>query len=156
VQQLDAKLKAGQALKPPLDQKINQFKQAAAPKDIAVSYVSTPIKLRVVSTPIKLEVPPLPAGVKPEAKIEIPVNIVRMYNFNEAVEVTLDPPAGVPGLQQVKATIPAGAAAGKAELTPQKNAPAGDHVFNVKAKGKFGNVNFETTGQVTVKVEAAQ
>jgi hypothetical protein len=156
VQQLDAKVKAGQALKPPLDQKINQVKQAAAPKDIAVSYVSTPIKLRVVSTPIKLEVPPLPAGVKPEAKIEIPVNIVRMYNFNEAVEVTLDPPAGVPGLQQIKATIPAGAAAGKAELTPQKNSPAGDHVFNVKAKGKFGNVNFETAGQVTVKVEAAQ
>jgi hypothetical protein len=59
-------------------------------------------------------------------------------------------------LQQVKATIPAGAAAGKAELTPQKNAPPGDHVFNVKAKGKFGNVNFETTGQVTIKVEAAQ
>lgn len=156
VVQFDAKVKSGQALKPPLDQKINQVKQAAAPKDIAVSYVSTPVKLRVVSSPIKLEVPPLPAGVKPEAKLEIPVNIVRMFNFNEAVEVTLDPPAGVAGLQQIKATIPAGAAAAKAELTPQKNAPAGDHVFNVKAKGKFGNVNFETTGQVTVKVEAAQ
>lgn len=156
VVQLDAKIKQGQALKPPLDQKLNQVKAAAAPKDIAVSYVSTPVKLRVVSSPIKLEVPPLAAGVKPEAKLEIPVNIVRLFNFNEAVEVTLDPPAGVPGLQQLKATIPAGAAAGKAEITPQKNAPAGDHVFIVKAKGKFGNVNFETAGQVTIKVEAAQ
>jgi hypothetical protein len=153
---VDAKVKQGQALKPPLDQKLNAVKQAAAPKDVNVTYVSTPIKLRVLSSPIKLDVPPLPAGVKPEAKLEIPVNIVRMYNFNEAVEITFDPPAGVAGLQQLKATIPAGAAAGKAEITPAKNAPPGDHVFNVKAKGKFGNVNFETTGQVTIKVEAAQ
>lgn len=156
VVQLDAKVKQGTALKGPLDQKLNQVKAAAAPKDLAVSYVTTPVKLRVVSSPIKLEVPPPAAAAKPEMKTAFPVNIVRMYNFNEAVEVTLDPPAGVPGLAQIKATIPAGAATANAEIMPQKNAPAGDHVFNVKANGKFGNVNFETIGQVTIKVEAAQ
>jgi hypothetical protein len=153
VQQLDAKVKQGQQLKQQMDQKLNQVKQATQAKDINVSYVTTPVLLRVHASPIKLEVPPPAQAAKAEAKIEVPVNIVRMFNFNEAVEVTFDPPQGVPGLQQIKATIPAGQTAGKAELVPQKNTPAGDHVFNVKAKGKFGNVNFETTGQVTIKVE---
>lgn len=155
VKNLDAKVKQGQQMKQPLEQRFNAIKNAAQPKDINVSFVSTPIKLRVHDSPIKLDLPPPAAAAKPEMKAEFPVNIVRMFNFNEPVELTFDPPPGVPGLQQLKATIPAGQTAGKVEITPQKNAPTGDHLFKVKAKGKFGNVNFETNGQITIKVEAA-
>ncbi len=149
---LDAKVKTGNTLKQQFDQKLNAIKQAAQPKDIGVSFVTTPVTLRIHASPIAVEVPAPPVG-KPEQKMEISVNIVRSYGFNEAVEVTLDPPAGVPGLQQVKGTVAAGETAGKIELTPQKNAPPGDHLFQVKAKGKFGNVNFESTSQTTLKLE---
>jgi multidrug efflux pump subunit AcrA (membrane-fusion protein) len=155
VKQFDDKVKQGQQLKQQFDQRFNNIKNLAQPKDIGVSFISTPIKLRIHASPIKVEVPPPAQAAKAGMKTEVPVNIVRMFNFNEPVEVTLEPPSGVPGLPAVKATIPAGQTAGKAELTPQNNAPAGDHVFNVKARGKFGNVNFETVGQVTIKVEAA-
>jgi hypothetical protein len=153
--QLGEKVKQGQQMKQQFDQRFNEIKNKAQPKDVLVSFLSTPIKLRVHASPIKLDIPNPAQPAKAGMKSEIPVNIVRMYNFNEAVEVTLEPPPGVPGLTAIKAAIPAGQTAGKAELTPQNNAPAGDHVFNVKARGRFGNVNFETIGQVTIKVEAA-
>lgn len=154
VKLLDDKVKLGAQMKQQFDQKFNNIKTAAAPKDVQVSFLSTPVKVRIVASPIKLVVPAT-ADATAGTKVEVPVSIERLYTFGEPVEVTFDPPAGVPGLPQAKAMIPAGQTVGKLEYTAQANAPAGDHTFSVKARGKFGNVNFETIGQIVIKVAAA-
>jgi hypothetical protein len=155
VAELTEKTKQGMALKTQVDARLADAKKNAAPKDVAVSYVSTGVKLRIHAAPIKLELPPELGTIKAGEKKEVSVSIVRMFNFKDAVELTLEPPAGVAGLANAKISIPADQTSGKVEFMPQKNAPAGSHTFTVKAKGKFGSVNFESVGQAILKIEAA-
>jgi hypothetical protein len=154
--ELAEKVKTGNQMKQQLDQRLSDAKKNAQPKDLAVSFLSTPIKLRVHKAPIKLELPPSLGSVKAGGKIEITVPVVRMFNFKEAIEVGVNPPENVPGLSKVKGSLAADQTQVKIEFAPQKNAPAGEHPVVVKVKGKFGAVNFETEGQSTIKVEPAE
>jgi hypothetical protein len=152
---LTEKVKTGDAMKKQLDSRLADVKKNAAPKDINVSYLSTGIKLRLHAAPVTLETPSSPLVIKAGEKQETEIKLTRLFEFKEAVEITLDAPNGVAGLQNAKGTITADKTSVKIELAPQKNTPPGEHTFTVKAKGKYGQNNFESVGKLVVKVEAA-
>ena len=141
-------------VKQQIDQRVNQIKQANQPKDVQFAIASTPIKLKIVGSPIALTVNNPPAAVKQTEKIELPVTINRLYNFAEQVELTLQPPQGVQGLSIQQVNVPNGQTEGKLEINAAQNATPGQHACVVKAKGRFNNVQVETTAPVTITVEA--
>ncbi len=152
--EMDAKMKATQAAKQGIDKRLDEIKNANAPKDLDAAFVSTPIKVRLVASPIQLAVVDAPAPIPQGQKIEIPLTVARLYGFDSPVEVTLEPPQGVAGLTVNKVTIPKEQTAGKFEVMAASNATVGDHVVTVRAKSQFNSVNVETVSKITVKVAA--
>jgi hypothetical protein len=157
----EAALKAAQdkvtqanQMKQQIDKKVNDAKQANQPKDVQFAIISTPIKLKVAASPFNLTAT-APAGpVKQEQKSELPIKIERLYGFADQVEFTLEPPQGVQGLSAPKVTLNKDQAEGKLEVAAAGNATVGQHKCTVRARGRFNNVQVETTSEVLVTVEA--
>jgi len=149
----DALLKKAQALKKKVDTDLNNIKKANAAKDVTVSVVSTPIKLRIHNSPVKIKAQAAPGTLKQGAKLEVPVSVERLFGFEDQLVVTLEAPKGVSGLSVKSVTLPKGQTDGKFEITANDKASPGEHQFTIRAKGKFNNVNIESTEQLTLKVE---
>lgn len=150
------KVTAGNQFKQQLDQRVNQIKQANQPKDVNFPLYSTPVKVKIVSTPIGLAVAPLGAPIKQGEKGIATATVTRLYNFADAVNLTLELPQGVQGLSAQQVAVPNGQAEGKLEIAAAANATPGDHAVTIRAKGRFNNVEVQQTATVMVKVEAVE
>lgn len=137
------------------DKRVADTKTAVQPKDANFSLFSTPVKIRVLPSPLKLAPAAPTTAVKQGDKAEVAVKLERLFGFADAVELTFEPPQGVPGIKAEKVALPNGQADAKFAVTAEKNAPAGEHKITVRAKAKFNNVNVESTETVTLKVDPA-
>jgi hypothetical protein len=147
------KLTAANQFKQQHDQKVNQIKQANQPQDKQFAIASTPIKLKIVASPINLTAANPPAAVKQGEKQELVAKLERLYGFAEQIELRLEP-QGVQGLAAQQVNVPNGQAEGKLEITAAANATPGAHACVVKARGRFNNVQVESSATVTITVEA--
>ena len=148
------KVTAANQFKQQHDQKVNQIKQANQPQDKQFAIASTPIKLKIVASPITLTAANPPAAVKQGEKQELVAKLERLYGFAEQIELRLEPPPGVQGLAAQQVNVPNGQAEGKLEVTAAANATPGAHACVVKARGRFNNVQVESSTTVTITVEA--
>ena len=94
-----------------------------------------------------------PTAMKPGAKHELAVKLERLYGFDDQVELTLDPPSGVQGLSAEKLTLKKDETQGKLAITIADNAPPGQHACTLRARGRFNNVQVETTANVAITIE---
>jgi hypothetical protein len=136
-----------------MEKRVDDAKKASQPKDVQFALVSTPIKLRIHASPIKLMPGQTAAAIKPGDKQELEVKLERLYGFGDDVELSLEPPPGVQGLSAPKLTLKKGQGQGKLEIATAENTSPGQHACTLRARGKFNNVQVETTALVTVKVE---
>ncbi len=155
LKELQGQLKQAEQQKPVIAKKVDDLKKAAAPKDVNVAVISAPIKVRILDSPIKISATAPAAGVKPGEKVEIPVKVERLFGFEDQVEFSFEPPAGVTGLTANKPIVAKGQADGKFDITAANNATPGEHTITIRAKVKFNNVNLESTEKIVVKVEPA-
>lgn len=157
----DADLKAAQAklaeatkLKTATDKRLADAKTANTPKDLNFALVSTPVRLRILPAPYKATAEN--AALKQGDKAPVTVKLEKLFGFDDAVELTFDPPAGVAGLSAAKVSIAKGQAEGKLELAAAANATPGEHKGVIRAKGRFNNVAVEEVATITLKVEAVE
>lgn len=147
----DAKLKAAQQVKTTVDKRLNDAKAANNPKDLQFAVISSPIKVRIVETCLNMTASN-PAALKAGEKLELPVKVDRLYGFDDAVEVTIEFPNGIKGMTANKLTLAKGQAEGKVEITSAKDASVGEQTITVRAKGRFNNVDNQTTQTLTLNV----
>ncbi len=147
------KVTQGNQFKQQLDNRANQVKQNNQPKDTNFALVSTPIKLRIHPHPFKFTATAPPAAVKQGEKQELPVKVERLYGFAEQVELFFQSPQGVQGLAAQQVKLNKDQADGKLEVTAAANATPGQHPCTVRCRGRFNNVQVETTATVMVTVE---
>lgn len=148
------KITAANQFKQQLDQRVNQIKQANQPKDVQFAVASTPIKLKIAASPINLTATNPPAAIKQGEKQELVAKLERLYGFAEQIELRLEPPQGVQGLSAQQVNVNKDQAEGKLEVTAAANATPGAHACVVKARGRFNNVQVESSTTVTITVEA--
>src|SRR4029450_4967013 len=89
---------------------------------------------------------PLKAGQKQELTIQVE----RLYGFKDSVELSFNPPEGVPGLSAPNVTLNKDQERGKLEIVSTDKTPPGQHVCTPRARGKCNNVQVETVLSVTV------
>ena len=148
--------KQGQAntLKQAADKRVTDTKQANQPKDIQFALATTPVRLRIRPSPFDLT-PTAPASpVKQGQKQELVVKLDRLFGFGDTVELTLEAPQGVANLAAAKVTLNKDQSEAKFEVTAGDNTPPGQHACTIRAKGRFNNVQVESTATVAVTVEA--
>ncbi len=160
--QADAKLKELQetqkradAAKKDADKRLDDIKKANQPRDVTWALASTPIKLRVRNAPFELAAAAGPLNLAQGAGGEVVLQLKKQFGFDDKVDISFEPPPGVPGLSAKNFSIEKGQAEGKLALTVDKNAPEGEHSATVRARAKFNNVNVEATAPVVIKIAKA-
>jgi hypothetical protein len=125
-----------------------------APKDVNVLFYSNAFTLKVAPTPATVTVGAVPGPLAPGAKLEIPVSIKRLYDFAEAVDLTLVPPQGVAGITAPKVTVAKDQSDAKLSIEAAAGATAGEHQFTLQATLKFNGQDLKSEQPVTVKILA--
>jgi hypothetical protein len=146
------KLKEANQIKSQCDKRLDDAKKASQPKDVAFALISTPIKLRINASPLKVTTDPTAQSLKPGAKQELTVKVERLYGFADSVDLTLEPPSGLNGLSATKITLKKDEQQGKLEIAAADNVPPGQHACTLRARGKFNNVQVETTTNITITI----
>ncbi|QDU25789.1 hypothetical protein ETAA8_08600 [Anatilimnocola aggregata] len=149
------KAKQADDLKKQIDKRLDDAKKAAVPKDLNMALVSSPIKIKIASAPYTLSSAG-PTTVKQAEKSQLVVKLDRLYGFADSVDLSFDAPAGVNGLAAGKITLKKDEGEAKFELSADKKVAPGEHTAMIRAKGKFNNMNVETSFPVVIKVEEAK
>ncbi|MEO8427956.1 MAG: hypothetical protein ABI651_12675, partial [Verrucomicrobiota bacterium] len=108
-------------------------------RDAAVAIYSAPIKLRIAAVPIQLSVESVGTRVEQGGRVEIPISLKRLYEFNDSVELTLAPPKDVVGLKTAKVTVPKDETEVKLVFEASPDATPGEHKLTLQAKLQFNN-----------------
>ena len=81
------------------------------------------------------------------------MKVERLFGFADDVELSLEPPSGLQGLAAAKAALKKDQQEGKLEIAAAEGAPIGKHACTLRARGRFNNVQVETTAGVTISIE---
>ena len=146
------KLKKTTDMQKAAEKAIADAKTASTPKDVNFFVTSTPIRLRVAESPLKLNLPAKFGPVKQGEKLEVMVAVEKLFGYDDAIEVSLEPAPGVNGLTANKLTIAKGQAAGKLEVQAAAAAPAGDQAVTLRFRVKAGNANLDTIHNAMLQV----
>jgi hypothetical protein len=76
----------------------------------------------------------------------------KLFGFDDAVEVSLEPGPAAAGLTAGKLTVAKGQAAGKLEIQAAATAAPGDQVAVIRLRVKAGNVNLDSVHNLTIQV----
>jgi hypothetical protein len=160
-QAADAVSNEANAKKAAIDQQKNQADQvakqkadAAKPKNIQVTYYSTPVTVKIAPAPLKVEATPPSAALKPGEKQELAVNLSRLYGFAEQVSLSLVVPDQSIGVKAPDVNVPKDQSAGKLVLEAGPNAKPGEHQATLRAKLSFNGQQLQVEQPVAFKVES--
>ena len=141
------------------DQKAQQSQQQANKRGVNHIIYATPVTITVVDYPIKLTGPTEKLAVKQGEKLEIPLQVERLYEFKQPVNFQLILPGGVGGLQIRNVNIPGDKPDGVINVTAQPTATPGDHTLTLRATMNFNGQNLtldQTIVLSVAQVEAAK
>lgn len=147
--------KQAEDLKKQADNRVKNEKNRNKPKDVTLSVVSSPVRVRVERYPIKPEIKS-PGKIKQGQKVEVPVSIQRKYGFNDNVDIDFELPGGVRGISGKRLRIDKGKNAGKLALSINKDATPGKHRANLEMRFRFNNVTLELNEPFEFEVEKVE
>ncbi len=150
-----AKAKAGEAEKAAAAKRVTAANNVAKAKKTNVFAPSTAIVVKVTEAPITMKAPG-PAKAKQGEKVEVPVDIERLYKYDDPVQLDVTVPGGVKGLKIAKATIAKGQKQGKIVVDVAADATPGEHVLSIKATARFNNQNLVVTAEAPLSVEKVE
>ncbi len=154
--ELTAQLKEVEKKKELAATRAKETAKTAEPKDMTVTVYSAPINLKVTPAPITLSATQPAGQLEQGKKIEIPVQIRRLYDYADPVELTLELPKGVSGLTVPKLTIPKDQSAGTLVVEAAGDATPGEHKVTLQAALKLNNQDLKVDQGITLKVAGAQ
>jgi hypothetical protein len=150
--QIEEKRKQAENLRKQAEQDLNNLRNNSKEKDVNFFVVSSPIILRIAPTPISVAAQS-PGNKKQGEKFQLPVTIERKYGFEDAVELTLEAPGGVAGVNAPKVNVDKGQTQGMLEVTLADNATAGTHNMTLRGRVRFNNVQLDQTLPVVLTIE---
>ena len=125
--------------------------ERAKPKEIVYESRSLPITVKIAPSPVKLSIAE-PATVAKGAKVEVPVNVQRLYGFADEVKLGLKLPEGTKGVAAPEVAVPKEAADGKLVIEATGEAAVGELALEVVAKMKFNGVDLEERAPLKLTV----
>jgi hypothetical protein len=111
--EIDQKSKQDAAFLQTFQQEVQALKEKSKPTDLKISAPSTPVTLTITPAPIEFQLETNAVSLKPGEKIELPLNIKRLYGFDGPVNFQFQGVYTITGLNAPIVTIPAGQTEGK-------------------------------------------
>ncbi|HUY88920.1 MAG TPA: PPC domain-containing protein [Pirellulales bacterium] len=152
----EANAKSAEKAKTAAEKEAVQAAGAAKPKSLNIGFPSTTITLKVTPAPMTLMAPPPSAPLAQGAKLELPIQINRLYGYADPVQLSVTFPKGVAGLKAAAVTIPKDGTEAKLVLEATASATPGEHELTIQAVSRFNNQNLTTTELVRLAVQEAK
>lgn len=152
----DTRNKAAAKAKTDADKAAAQATAAAKAKSVNIGYPSQSITLSITEAPMTLAITAPGKPLKAGEKLEVPVQISRLYDYADPVQLAVAVPKGVSGLKIVAAPVPAKQNQSKLVIEAAPNATAGKHSLTVTASSKLNGQTQQLTQNVVVEVTPAE
>ncbi len=148
----EAEIKKAEAAKRAKEAK--EVVQNNPPKDVTLTVYSEPIALKVSPAPITLSVSSPGGTLEQGGKLEILVEIARLYGYADPVELILSPPKEINGLSSAKVTIPKDETEAKLVIDAAADASLGDHKLTLQDALRLNNQEIKVDQPVSLRVAA--
>lgn len=116
---------------------------------------SRPTTVKVIAPLVTLAEIKAPPPLHQGAKVEIPITINRLQNYDQEVEISLTLPERVEGVKSAKLTIPAGQTEGTLSFEAAEDATPGNHQIILDAGFAHDGHALQSTGRFHLKIEPA-
>lgn len=120
-------------------------------KDATATVYSAPFTVKITESPIELK-PVAAVSTKQGDKLEITVNIVRKYAFNDPVTLAVNLPKGSTGFTVAQVTIDKDKTDGKLTIAVGEKATIGDLALELEASVKVQTQTIKVTQPLPLKV----
>jgi hypothetical protein len=148
-----ALLQEAQRLKQQADQLAQLKQNESNPQNRNLWTPSTPVTIKIAEFPVTQAGLPDTATVKQGGMLELPVQLTRLYGFDQPVNFQVILPGGVGGIGVQNLQLQNGQADGKLILNAQANATPGVHSVTVRTQMNWNGQNLQFDRTVTVTVE---
>ena len=152
--QAEAQANAAEQAKAEAQKQAKALADKANPKDVKVTFYSTPIALKLAAAPITLATGGSIGPLTPGDKAEIPVSVKRLYGFADPVELSVELPKGLTGVKVAAVTLPKDKTEAKLALETTGDAKPGSVTLTLHAKLKFNNQDLSLTEPVALTLAA--
>lgn len=123
-----------------------------APADVSATFWSSPVAINVTPSPVQVQLAANHLELKPGAKNELNVRISRLYDYKEAVEVTVVLPQEIKGLAVAKVTIPAEQSEGKLVFESATDAAPGEKKVIVTVLARQNGLELKSEVPLTLLI----
>jgi hypothetical protein len=138
------------------NQQVNDLVNRAKPQPYQVGTPSTTVTLKITPAPITLSLPQQAVTLKQGVKVDVPLTIGRLYNFNEAVPVRAKVPDGVGGLNIPQAMIAQGQSQGVMPIEANAEATPGVHKLVIQAVPRLNNQELLVEQPLALTIEKVE
>ncbi len=153
----DAKAKQVAAFLTTFNQQLTDLQNKSKSNNLKIGLVSTSVTLKITASPVTLEVAPPAGPLKQGDKLELPVKIVRLYEFADAVPLKLVLPGGVAGISAAPtAAIAQGQTTAMLPIEVTKDATPGTHKISIQAIPKFGGTDLPVLLEIPLTIEKVE
>ena len=146
------KAKIAESKKAEMTQRAKEMAQKSQPKEVIDTFYSDAITVLIAPAPFALA-PVAPAQLEAGGKVEIPVNLTRLFGYADPVEVSLAPQT-IKGLTAAKLTVAKDQSQAKLVLEGAATLPAGEHPLRLQASVKINNQTLVAEQPFTLKTAA--
>ncbi len=146
------KAQAADAKKTEMTARAKEMAQKSQPKDVIDTFYSDFISVRIAPAPFTLA-PVAAASLEQGAKIEIPVNLTRLFGYADPVDIELSSPT-IKGITAAKITVGKDQSQAKLVIEATAATVAGEHPLRLQASVKINNITLVAEQSLTLKVAA--
>ncbi|MSR42815.1 MAG: hypothetical protein EXS19_02115 [Pedosphaera sp.] len=147
-----AKAQTADAKKTEMTARAKEMAQKSQPKDVIDTFYSDLVTVRVLAAPFTLA-PVTAAPLDQGAKIEIPINLTRLFDYVDPIEVNLAPQT-IKGVTAAKITVAKDQAQAKFVIEAAATAAAGEHPLRLQATVKINGQTLIVEQPFTLKIAA--
>jgi hypothetical protein len=152
----ETKVKSIEKAKAAADKAASQAADAAKAKSLNIGFPSTALTLTITPAPVAISTTAPSEPLSQGTKLELPVQVRRLYGYADPVQISMNLPKGVTGLKVAPIAVPKDGTEAKLVIEAASNATPGTHELTIQATARFNNQNLQTTQAVQLTVEAAK
>ncbi len=123
-------------------------------KKLRVAVYSAPQTLTITPAPIVLSLGTVPQRLKPGASVEIPVDVGRLYAYDDPVELRLIVPEDRIGIRSSPIIIPKGHSQATLLVEVTEEAVPGEYSLTIQVQLELNGQDLKVEETVSVQVEA--
>lgn len=155
-QAAQAKVQATQQEKQRTDQRVQQLQQQSNPRGFNLNLSSNPATIKIANYPIVFNGPPAKVQLKQGDKVDIPLNVQRLYGFDQNVNVQLVAPNGVSGVQGPNVSIAGNQTNGTMTINAQPNATPSESEWILRVTMNFNGQNLTLDHKMPMVIEKVE